>query len=227
MKKITNLIIIDASSSMDNKTEEIRAGIKDILSEIKSDMKKNADEAKTKTIVCQFSNRGSFKVLLNTSKKSKIKKSIANDYKPNGMTALYDAIGQAFALVGKKQDGVFVSILTDGEENASQELNGDDVKKLFAEAKEKAWGLTFMGTTEGAINHATSLGISRSNTFQYADNERGADLSNKMKSTSRSLYYNSVMASASMSDIKTEGLTQVDEVTTPADVPTDVQSPKA
>jgi len=81
MKKITNLIIIDASGSMSGKQEEVRGGIRSLLKEIKSDMKNDKD-VEVNTIVCQFEGSRDFKVLLNTSNRKEIKKSIADNYRP-------------------------------------------------------------------------------------------------------------------------------------------------
>ena len=204
-KKITNLIIIDASSSMLSKASEIRDGLKQLLSDIRTDMKEN-ENVKNRTIICQFAGAGSFKVLVNTTKIKKLTDDIADDYKPWGMTALFDAVGQGFNLVGKKQDGVFVNILTDGDENDSKEFTVDMVKKLFAKAKKKKWGLTFMGTTEDAIKSAVSWGVHGTNTFQFEDNSEGIINTTLTRKSSRSAYYNSVLASASLDDIQTENL---------------------
>ncbi len=204
MKKITNLIIVDASSSMSSKAEEVRGGLKDLLKDIKKDMKDNKGKAKIRTIVTQFASAGRFQVLLDTSKRSDITYDSAENYHPSGMTALFDAIGQAFVLVGKKQDGVFVSILTDGDENDSKEFTVDDVKKLFKKAKKKEWGLTFMGTTEGAIENAVTWGISRSNTLQYADSRAGTKISSVSRNLSKNMYFASVMDG----DVKTDNLVE-------------------
>lgn len=205
-KNITNLIILDASSSMSFKTNEVRSGLTELLSEIKSDMKKNKKEVNTTTIVCQFSYSRAFTVLVNTSKRKEIDLNIANQYHPNGMTALYDAIGEGFSLVPKKQDGVFVNILTDGEENASRDFTKIAIKKMLADAEEKKWGITFMGTTAEAIQNAVNLGVSSSNTFRFQDSSQGVETSNLKRSKARGTYYSSVLTSTSSDDIQTTGL---------------------
>jgi len=205
-KNITNLIILDASSSMSHKAEEVRDGLKDLMKDIKKDMKENK-EARMITIVCQFAGAGRFKVLLNTAERKDIKPTKLSElYKPSGMTALYDAIGEGFNLVGDKEDGVFVNILTDGQENDSQEFTKMAIKKMLDDAKESKWGVTFMGTTEDAIQNAIDLGIERGNTYQFADNVRGVDLSNKAKFLSRKHYTTTVMMSASADDIQVDNL---------------------
>jgi hypothetical protein len=210
MKKITNLIIIDASSSMWSKENEVKEGLTGLLKNIKKDMKKNKGEAKTKTIICQFNSPGTFQVLLNSSKISKINDNIANNYSTGGSTSLFDAIGTGFSLVGKKQDGVFVSILTDGEENSSREFSQKDIKKLFKKAKKAKWGLTFMGTTEESIQNAVSWGINISNTFQFDDSGKGIANSNVTRDASRSLYYASVLSASKSKDIQTTNLVETE-----------------
>ncbi len=194
MKKITNLIIIDASSSMLNKEAEIKDGIKELMQGIRKDSKENKD-IKNRTIICQFASAGNFKVLLNSSKRRKLKdESIADNYKPSGMTALFDAIGQGFELVREDQDGVFVSILTDGEENCSQEYTKEAVTNLISRSKEKGWGITFMGTTEKAIRNAHSWGVSKGNTMAFTDSKEGMVQMSKTRDSARSVYYSIVRA---------------------------------
>lgn len=206
MKKVTNVIVVDASSSMSSKAEEVRDGLKSLLKDIRKDMKKNKGEAKIRTIVTQFAGAGTFKVLLDTSKRKKVTYDSAENYKPSGMTALFDAIGQSFAMVGKKQDGVFVSILTDGDENDSKEFTREDIQKLFKKVDKKNWGLTFMGTTQGAVEAAVSLGIKRSNTLQYSNDIQGTKAANVSRNFSKQMYFASVMEGK----VKTKNLVEDD-----------------
>ena len=194
MKKVTNLIIIDASSSMQSKAEEVRDGIRDLLKSIRKDLKGKKGEIKNRTIICQFSSPQDFKVLLNASGRRKIKPdAVADSYSPSGWTALYDAIGKGFKLVKPDQDGVFVNIMTDGEENSSQEFNASQIKELIQGAKEKNWGVTFMGTTEEAVQNAQSWGISAGNTMSFMDSGAGITMSNMKRDSARSIYYSAVL----------------------------------
>lgn len=211
-KKITNLIIIDASSSMSRKSDEIIGGLIELFTDIKKDMKET--DAKIRTIICQFAGAGSFKVILDTKKRGELKKSIAKAYAPSGMTALYDAIGNGFNLVGKKQDGVFVSILTDGEENDSKEYKLNEVKELISAADEKKWGITFMGTSQEALFNAQSLGVKAGNMFMYADSSDGTKLSSVSRLKSKGMYFRSVMTADSLDDVQTDNL--VDDVDAPS-----------
>lgn len=182
-KTVCNLIIIDASGSMSNKASEVKGGLKTLFSDIK-----NNKDVNHHTIICDFSGSGDFNVLVNTSEKKSLKDEIAEKYSTRGMTALYDAIGKAFMMVPKLVDGVFVSIITDGEENDSKEYKSEDVKKLIDKCKKKNWGITFMGTSQEAVIQAQNLGISAGNTIRYADSSKGMKMSNTLRSKAMQTY---------------------------------------
>jgi len=201
-KRFTNLIIIDASGSMASKTAEVIGGVKGIFKDIREDALKNPDVEST-TIVVDFSSAGDYRELVNTTDPTSLLDSIAESYTTRGFTALYDAIGFSFSKIPSNQDGVFVNILTDGEENASKELRGEDVKKLIEEGKKNKWAITFMGTTDACINKAVSLGISKGNTMQFMDNAAGVRGSLETTKLSRSAYYSSTVTN---SVIDTENL---------------------
>lgn len=192
-KKFTNLIIIDASGSMAPKLQEVIGGIKQIFKSIKEDATKNP-EVESTTIVLDFSSAKDFNVLVNSTNPDDLKGKVAESYFTRGMTALYDAIGHGFSLVPKDQDGVFINILTDGEENDSKELRSEDVKKLIDDAKSKKWAITFMGTSEACLNSAESLGISRGNMMQFVDTGAGTLKALNTTQLSRNVYYSTMIS---------------------------------
>ncbi len=196
MKNITNLIIIDASGSMGSKAEEIRGGLRLLFKEIKADAE--LGESNIRTIVTQFSSPGHFTELVNSKKTKKLTDELANSYKPQGMTALFDAIGQGFQLVPKKQDSVLVTIMTDGEENSSQEYTRESITKLIKEKRgsKPPWTITFMGTTEQAMKEAKSWGVSGGNSLQLRNTAKGFDKGMRSYSKMRKSHYESSMGRA-------------------------------
>ena len=196
-KLFTNLIIIDASGSMQDKVQEVINGLKKLFSDIKADAIKNPD-VKTTTIVLDFSSFNDLRVLVNSTSPEDLKDEIADKYVPRDWTALYDAIGKGFSLIPEKQDGVFINILTDGQENNSKEFNQEKIKKLIGDAKLKNWVVTFMGTTEEAINNAVSLGVSQGNTVCFADSAIGVRGVLTKTSNARSSYYTSMTTNAAI-----------------------------
>lgn len=188
-KRITNLIVIDASSSMNNKIEEVKGGLRQLFTQIKTDAIKDKTKVITRTIVLDFSSFGDVNILVDSEDSSLLTESLANGYTTRGMTALFDAIGRGFNMIKGDQTGVFINIITDGQENDSKEMTAEAVKKLIEEGKSKKWGITFMGTTEAAISTATSWGISAGNTLKFADTKEGMNKSLAKMRSVRSTYY--------------------------------------
>jgi len=197
VKKVCNLILLDASGSMQNRKEDLKGGVRDLISTIKS-----TKDLMQQVIICDFSD--DFRVLLNTVDPSSIDDKFINEYTTRGATSLFDAIAKSFDLVPSDFDGVFVNIVTDGEENSSRECNTEQVKKLIASGKESKWGITFMGCDEAALDIAKNIGIN--NVLSFANTHDGYKMSEKSRGISYSNYVSSVMTSATLDDIQTEGL---------------------
>jgi hypothetical protein len=64
---------------------------------------------------------------------------------------------------------VLVTIMTDGEENASKEFSGNAIKKVVEELKENRWTFTYIGTDHDVEKIASSLSIN--NTMMFEKNE--------------------------------------------------------
>lgn len=170
MKKLTNLIIIDASGSMQSKVTEVKNGLKALFDDIREDIKEDNKFVKQDTIVVDFSYNHDIKTLVKAGEELDDK--LVDNYSTRGSTALYDAIQYAFDLVGNKKK-VFVSIITDGQENDSKKCDYDQITKLITAKRNKGWVITFMGVNEDAIKHAVKMGISAGNTFQYTNTAAG------------------------------------------------------
>lgn len=194
--KLTNLIIVDASGSMRPKQDEVVGGLKELFKKIKADAIKDKKVITPTTIVVDFSSSGDFNVLVNSSDSKELTDKVAESYSTRGMTALYDAIGKGFNLVGKDQEAVFVNIITDGAENDSKEFNGKLIKDLIKDARSKSWAIVFMGTTEDSINQATHLGIPIGSTLSFANTAGGTKKALKKMNDVRS-YYNMTVSSMS------------------------------
>ena len=93
------------------------------------------------------------------------------EYRPNGQTALLDAIGMSVAdtqrLMGNEDSAVMI-ILTDGYENASKEYTHDKIKNLI-QTKEATgkWSFTYLGATLDAVEIAKSMNFKEENSFAF------------------------------------------------------------
>lgn len=82
------------------------------------------------------------------------------NYRPDGWTALYDAVGKAAAEAQNSgsNDGIVV-IVTDGGENASQEFKIDGVKDIIMQMEQRGWSFIFLGADVNAWTVGSAMGI--------------------------------------------------------------------
>ena len=94
---------------------------------------------------------------------------------PRGNTALLDAIGRTVEARGAKYaampeeerpEHVICIIMTDGEENASQEYTLDTIKAMLEHQQEVyGWQVIYLGANQDAIAVAGRMGIQRGSTL--------------------------------------------------------------
>lgn len=146
-KKVYNLIIVDESGSMSVIRKEALAGINETI-ETCHKMQEIHPEMEQRITLITFDSTH-FKVHLDNEPAVKAKKLTKDDYRPCSATPLYDAIGKGIARLNaqtESKDTVLVTIITDGEENCSQEYNLKLVKNLIEKQKELGWTFTLIGT---------------------------------------------------------------------------------
>jgi len=105
-----------------------------------------------------------------------------NDYTPNGMTALLDAVGRSIDEVGKRYDTlkkkdkpgkIIFLIMTDGEENSSKEYKLQQIKENIEKRKNKnKWEFIFMGANQDAWAAGGGMGISQNVNYTVDDTVR-------------------------------------------------------
>lgn len=206
VKQITNLIIIDASGSMASKIEEVKGGLKVLFQDIQKDAKADKGKITQTTVLVDFSGPGDFRELVNSSDHKLLTDKVADSYSTRGMTALYDAIGKGFMMVPDNKSEVFVSILTDGEENSSHEFKYQDIKDLIEAKRKLGWNITFMGTTEAAVTQARAWGISAGNTRTFTDSSRGVAYANSLMTNSRKMSYDTFKSSVGGQSVQMDNL---------------------
>lgn len=146
-KKVYNLIIVDESGSMSIIRYEALAGLNETIETCKK-MQEMHPEMEQRITLISFDS-GHFKVHMDNEPVMKARKLTTDDYRPNAATPLYDAIGKSIAKLNAKTEvgeSVLVTIITDGEENCSQEYNLKMVKTLIEKQKAQGWTFTLIGT---------------------------------------------------------------------------------
>lgn len=96
-------------------------------------------------------------------------------YRPNGWTPLYDAIGELIQRTKKrlpKEAKVLFVVHTDGQENTSTKYNQESIKQLIHKLEEKrGWTFVYLGEGAEAWNAGYDFGID--NVANFSSNLRG------------------------------------------------------
>jgi uncharacterized protein YegL len=170
MKKTELICVIDRSGSMNRMTKAAIEGFNAFV-----DSQKELDPNANITTVL-FDHE--YKLIHDNIPINNIEYLSVANYIPRGSTALLDAIGKAVGTVHERlmesgsEANVVCAILTDGEENSSQEHSHEDIKILIKKMTDEFnWEFAYLGANDDAFSVAEGLNISRGNTMQFAATE--------------------------------------------------------
>lgn len=172
--EVHNLIILDESGSMDSIKRFIIQGFNELVQTVKGAAKQFPEQAHFISMI-SFNGLGK-KIHHFADPVTELNELNSENYKPDASTPLYDAIGYAALkleaqLKGKKNLSVLVTILTDGEENASREYNATEIKELVNRLKKQDWTFTYIGADHDVTAVAHSISIT--NTMTWHKSEAG------------------------------------------------------
>lgn len=159
--------ILDKSGSMESVKTATISGFNEYVNTLKKD-----------------GNRYSFTVTLFDTKiqnpykdvdLKKVPQLTAEDYNPDGSTALYDAVCTTIkGVTEKKNQKVINIIMTDGEENSSKEYTQDEMRSMIKEREAKGnWTFVFLGANQDSYLAAQKFGIPQMNTSNYSSTTDG------------------------------------------------------
>ena len=173
MKRVFNLLVVDESGSMSVIRRQALVGINETLATIQKMQKTHKNlEQRVTLITFDSTHTNVFYDNVCASNANPLK---AKDYNPCGATPLYDAIGMGIAKINAlttEDDSVLVTIITDGEENCSEEYSLKMIKNLIEKLKKQNWTFTFIGTDDLDVeNIALDMGID--NHLQFSEDEAG------------------------------------------------------
>ncbi len=141
------MIIVDESGSMSVIRKQAFAGMNETLSTVRSMQDQYPDTEQRVTLVTFDSEHMKWHYDNAEAKQTENLKWAA--YNPCAATPLYDTIGKSVSKLNAmvdEGDNVLVTIITDGEENCSQEWSLQMVNKLIGKLKEHGWTFTLIGT---------------------------------------------------------------------------------
>ncbi len=171
-KKTYYHLILDQSGSMQSCINETISGFNEQIQVIRS-VSKNHPNQQITVGLTRFNDQ----VMHTYSGKSAFKASTLDKwlYKPNGSTALLDAIGETIAKLKEELPGlheeftnVVVVIITDGYENASRFFTLDQIRLQIGALEETGkWTFSYIGAGLDAVETAAKMNIKAYNSMSY------------------------------------------------------------
>lgn len=167
---IYNLIILDESGSMSSIYEQALGGANETIQTIRAAQSSANDQKQFLTFVTFDSGTGeSVRTVIDTMPIEQVKDLTRDDYRPNGCTPLYDAMGKSLTALEKKvtdDDQVLVTIITDGMENSSCEYTGAAICDIVKRLRAKGWTFVYIGANQDAVEVAKRMNIDNAMNFQ-------------------------------------------------------------
>lgn len=191
IKRVHNLIILDESGSMSGLEKVSVAGVNETIQTIKEAYLDNPEQEQLLTMVT-FSKQDDVRLVHHYSSNNiiDVEKMPLNKFNPNGMTPLWDVMGNMCTRIEKETDAetlVLMTIITDGLENASTEYNRESIKSLVDRLDQAGWVFTYIGANQDAVYEANSMGIR--NALQYDSDEEGTRKMWEKERNSRKAFY--------------------------------------
>ena len=167
--KVYNLLVVDESGSMDIIKKQTISGLNETLQTIRTAQDKYPEQSHLVTLV--FFNSSDTRTVLDCAPVSQAQLINSSTYNPNNGTPLYDALGDAltrlrYKINEEQEHQVLVTILTDGEENASKEFSHRMINKMINELKDAGWTFTFIGANIDVQKAAANISVSNYIAFE-------------------------------------------------------------
>lgn len=219
-------IVLDSSSSMGRLVDETIGGFNAFIEE-----QKQVKSPATVTLL-SFADRSRY--IFNAVPLEDVPVLTRETYRPMGNTALNDAVARAIIDTGIRLEAiepsarpnkVIVVIVTDGEENASQENTKADVCRMVEhQTSQYNWLFIYLGANVNAFDEARGLGIKVGNAANYMATPTSAAAAMRVNSAN--------IASARRSGVSGQTLNQndfysvSDRAAITPDAPPEVLDPK-
>jgi len=146
-KRVFNLIIVDESGSMSIIRKQAFSGMNETLQTVRQMQKAHPETEQRVTLVTFDSDH--IKWHYDDVVASQTANLSWRAYNPCAATPLYDAMGKAISKVNAQVadgDHVLVTVITDGEENSSEEWTLSMIRTMIEKLKKQNWTFTLIGT---------------------------------------------------------------------------------
>ena len=178
MTSVYHLIVLDESGSMRCITRATISGCNETIQTIRMMQEQTIETQRHYVSIYLFDTMKS-RYIIKEEKVDKVREITEEDYRPYASTPLFDALGFTLTelkrtIEREKESLGYVTIITDGYENASREYNLNSVKILIDELKEKNVIFSFIGANIDAADYGKKLHIDNFMQFEQTDAQTGA-----------------------------------------------------
>lgn len=189
-QKIYNLVILDASGSMEAIYKQALTGVNETLATIRGAQKDHPELQQYVSLASFSAGENFLNRIYSAVPIAEARNITRRDYPLLGCTALYDAMGTCISELQQKvthADRVLVTIITDGYENASRTWSGPQIKSLVEELRQMGWTFTYIGADQDVERIAGEMGIQ--NSLRFSANAKETDAMFEKERRSRSKFY--------------------------------------
>lgn len=153
------VMVVDRSGSMGEVEDDAREGINSFIEE---QVNQPGDAVLT---MIQFNTKA--EVTISETPIEDVKPLTREDYRPEGFTALFDAVGGAIdTLNAENPDKAAIVIQTDGKENRSKEYTLDQIRTKIEEVQSKGWLVIFLGADDSEFQ-SRGMGIDQNMSMSF------------------------------------------------------------
>lgn len=189
-QKIYNLVILDASGSMQSIYSQALTGVNETLATIRLAQEEHPELEQYVSLASFSAGEYFLNRIYSALPIAEARDITRKDYPLLGCTALYDAMGTCISELQQKvthDDRVLVTIITDGYENASRTWNGKQVKSLVEELRQMGWTFTYIGADQDVERVAEEIGVQ--NSLRFSANAAETQAMFSFERSSRRKYY--------------------------------------
>ena len=189
-QKIYNLVILDASGSMESIYSQALSGVNETLATIRIAQEEHPELEQYVSLASFSAGERFLNRIYSAIPIAEARNITSDDYPLLGCTALYDAMGTCISELQQKvthDDRVLVTIITDGYENASRTWSGKQIKSLVEELRQMGWTFTYIGADQDVERVAGEIGVR--NALRFSANAAETDAMFAKERRSRSKFY--------------------------------------
>lgn len=149
------VVILDESGSMEVIGKQMRNALNDLIKE-----QKQVTARPCNFTLVKFND--TVRRVIKSTDLTEIRLLTEEDYRPNGSTALYDAIGDTINWYRYERD-VLMVIITDGQENASKKFRKDQITKMIKEKETHCgWSYVYLNCDLQTAAQGDAIGLNES-----------------------------------------------------------------